>query len=211
MNALITGTDTGVGKTYVTACILRAARASGLDVIAAKPFCTGDPADVAALQAANGTREPDHLINPVWFHTPLAPFVAAMVENRHIDLPRVREAFAELSGRHAHVLIEGAGGIMVPILRDYDFRDLAQDLRLDVLLVAANRLGALNHVRLTLDALSHRQLRCRAVILNAVTDRADLAQTTNPGILAELTGTPVIPVAHGQEDFRDLIDRIFVA
>jgi dethiobiotin synthetase len=211
MKTFITGTDTGVGKTYVTAGLTRIARAAGHDIVAAKPFCTGSAADVATLHAANGECEPEHAINPVWFRTPLAPFAAAMVENRHIDLGRVREALMELASRHAHVLVEGAGGLAVPILRDYDFRDLAEDLGLEVVLVAANRLGVLNHVRLTLEALNRRHLRCRAVVLNAVNADApegDLAESTNPGILEQLIDVPLFQVAHGQYDFTALVGHL---
>jgi dethiobiotin synthetase len=211
MKALVTGTNTGVGKTYVTAGLTRTGRAAGHDIVAAKPFCTGTAADVAALQAANGMCEPEHVINPVWFRTPLAPFAAAMIENRHIDLGRVREALMELSSRHAHVLVEGAGGLTVPILRDYDFRDLAEDLGLEVILIAANRLGVLNHVRLTVEALNHRRLRCRAVVLNAVNPvapGADLAESTNPGILEQLIDVPLLQVAYGQDDFTGLMGHL---
>lgn len=211
MKVLVTGTDTGVGKTYITAGLTCTGRAAGHDLIAAKPFCTGPAADVAALQAANGVWEPEHVINPVWFHTPLAPFAAAMVENRHIDLGRVREAMMELSSRHAHLLVEGAGGLCVPILRDYDFRDLAEDLGLEVVLIAPNRLGALNHVRLTLEALNHRRLRCRAVVLNAVNPigpEPDLAASTNPGVLEQLIDVPLVQVAYGQDDFTALADYL---
>lgn len=211
MKLLVTGTDTGVGKTYVTAGLTRTARAAGHDVVAAKPFCTGPAADVAALHAANGMCEPEHTINPVWFRTPLAPFAAAMIENRNIDLGRVREALLELASRHAHLLVEGAGGLTVPILRDYDFRDLAEELGLEVVLVAANRLGVLNHVRLTLEALHHRRLRCRAVVLTALsaaTSQTDLAESTNPGILEQLIDVPLFEVAHRQNEFSNLVNRL---
>jgi dethiobiotin synthetase len=211
MKALVTGTDTNVGKTYVTAGLTRTARDAGHDVVAAKPFCTGPAADVAALNAANETCEPEHAINPVWFHTPLAPFAAAMIENRHIDLARVREVLMELALRHDHLLVEGAGGLTVPILRDYDFRDLAEDLGLEVVLVAANRLGVLNHVRLTLEALNHRHLHCRAVVLNALNAPApesDLAESTNPSVLEQLIDVPLFQVAHGQNDFSALMNHL---
>ena len=214
MKLLVTGTDTGVGKTYVTAGLTRTARAAGHDVVAAKPFCTGAAADVAALHAANGACEPEHTINPVWFRTPLAPFAAAMVENRHIDVGRVHQALLELASRHAHVLVEGAGGLTVPILRDYDFRNLAEELGLEVILVAANRLGVLNHVRLTLEALNHRRLRCHAVVLNAVSAASsenDLAESTNPGILEQLIDVPLFQVSHGQIDFSVLVNYFWPA
>jgi dethiobiotin synthetase len=117
----------------------------------------------------------------------------------------------ELALRHAHVLVEGAGGLTVPLLRDYDFRDLAEDLGLEVVLIAANRLGILNHVRLTLEALDHRRLRCRAVVLNAVNiadPEADLAERTNPGILEQLIDVPLFRVAYGQDDFSALMDHL---
>ncbi|MBV9997652.1 MAG: dethiobiotin synthase [Verrucomicrobia bacterium] len=211
MKALVTGTDTNVGKTYVTAGLTRTGRRAGHDVIAAKPFCTGPATDVAALHAANETCEPEHAINPAWFHTPLAPFAAAMIEDRHIDLGRVHEVLRELASRHDHLLVEGAGGLAVPILRDYDFRDLAEDLELEVVLVAANRLGVMNHVRLTLEALNHRRLHCRAVVLNAVSAPApepDLAESTNPAILEQLIDVPLFQVAHGQTDFSALVNHL---
>ena len=211
MNLLVTGTDTNVGKTHVTAGLVRASRAAGLDVIGMKPFCTGDQTDTARLQEANGAQEPDHLINPAWFHTPLAPLAAAAIENRHIDLAGVQEAFRELTSRHAHVLVEGAGGLAVPILTGYDFRDLARDLGLDILLVAANRLGALNHVRLTLDALEASSLRCRGVILNTINAEPGLAESTNRSILEQLTTVPIFEVGYGEANLSGLAAEVFRA
>ncbi|HEY0793005.1 MAG TPA: dethiobiotin synthase [Chthoniobacterales bacterium] len=202
MNLLVTGTDTGVGKTYVTTRLVSAARAAGVDAVAAKPFCTGDAADVSALQEANGSIESDHVINAVWFRTPLAPYAAAMVENRHVDVAGVVGTLRELGSRHAHLVVEGAGGLLVPITRHYDFRSLAVDLELDVLVVAENRLGVLNHVRLTLEALAARDLTCRGVILNGRNQDPDLAAATNAGVLEQLVEVPVF--AMGYQDTRPL-------
>ncbi len=207
MNLLVTGTDTGVGKTRTVAGLVRAARAAGTDAIAMKPFCTGGRDDVRRLQAAQDACEPDHLINPVWMQTPVAPFAAAAVENRHVDVTHVREVYAGLAARHAVVVVEGAGGLLVPIQQAYDFADLAADLGLAVVVVAANRLGAINHLRLTLEALSRRRLRCQGVVLNDAEVGEDVATATNPGILAALlpAGPPLLRVSHGQEDFTALL------
>jgi dethiobiotin synthetase len=204
MNLLVTGTDTHVGKTYVTCGLARWLLAQGYDIAVMKPICTGDDGDVQALTVAASSIEPVHLINPVWFRTPAAPYTASMIENRPIDLSSVRSAFRKLSQRHAHVLVEGAGGLLVPIQRDYDYRDLAQDLELAIVVVAANRLGALNHVRLTVEAACSRGLNCRLVVLNTLETAADVATTTNSSILQDLLETPVIGVEKGQSDFEAL-------
>jgi dethiobiotin synthetase len=89
-------------------------------------------------------------VNPVWLRTPAAPYVAAMIENRMIDLDLIREGYAGLRAAHDAVLVEGVGGWLVPILQNYAVADLAREFDLPVLVVVANRLGALNHAALTL-------------------------------------------------------------
>jgi len=152
VNYLVTGTDTCVGKTFVTCGLVRFARSQGLDSIGMKPICTGDNDDVRQLLEACGFCEPEHLINPVWYRTPVAPYAASIIEDRSINVSGICEAFEKLATRHSSVLVEGAGGIAVPILADYDFRDLAREISLRVIVVAANCLGVLNHTRLTGDS-----------------------------------------------------------
>jgi dethiobiotin synthetase len=199
MNFLITGTNTGVGKTYFSTGLIRQARKQGLDWIGMKPVCTGDLDDVKALMAASESVEPEHLINPLWLHTPLAPYVAAMIENRVIDLGSIRNAYRQLAARHEKVLVEGAGGLLVPILAHYDFRDLAQELNLEVIIVAANQLGVINQVLLTVEALKHREIACRCIILNQPSSTIDLAQQTNRSILESLTQLPILEIGYQEE------------
>jgi dethiobiotin synthetase len=125
-----------------------------------------------------------------------------------IDLTAIREAFEKLAGRHASVLVEGAGGIAVPISAQYDFRDLARDLRLSVILVSANRLGVLNHTRLTVEAVRAAGLTCSLIALNSVQADADLSQTTNLSVLENVVDVPVLEVEHDQDDFSDLVERL---
>jgi dethiobiotin synthetase len=209
MNYLVTGTDTGVGKTFVTSSLVRYARSKGIDSVGMKPICTGDNSDVRRLVEASDSCEPEHLINPVWYRTPVAPYTASIIEDRLIDLAAIREAFETLAGRHSNVLVEGAGGIAVPITVHYDFRDLARDLRLDVIIVSANRLGVLNHTRLTVEAVRAAGLTCSLVALNSVQADADLSQTTNLSVLEHLVDVPVLPIDHDQSDFSDLVERLF--
>ena len=191
MNFLITGTDTGIGKTFCGCGLIRAARAAGVKCTGMKPFCAGDTSDVELIAAAGGNEVPHHLLNPVWLRPPLAPYAAAMLENRPIDITAVQKAYHELAAKFDLVLVEGAGGLLVPILRDYNFRDLAVDLNLEIILVAPNRLGVINHVLLSAESIANAGLRLALLILNEVDPEPTLAAQTNPSILEELLNVPL--------------------
>jgi dethiobiotin synthetase len=208
MNYLVTGTDTGVGKTFVTCGLVQAARALGKRCIGMKPFCTGDPGDVDRISAANGHVLPRHRVNPIWFRAPLAPYAAALVENRILGIHGAKESYLALAKEFEFVLVEGAGGLLVPILERYDFRELAAEWELEIILVVANRLGALNHALLTIEAIKTQELPLRAVVLNEINESESLAQQTNPGILAHLLPTPPIYLAHGQTDFGEIMQAL---
>src|SRR5258707_12780487 len=127
MNYLITGTDTGVGKTFCGCGLIRAARGLGLKCTGMKPFCTGDTKDVELIAAAGDNEVPHHLLNPVWLRPPLAPYAAAMLENRPIDITAVRGDYHELLAKNNLVFVVGGGGVLVPILPEYRFvRPLAE-------------------------------------------------------------------------------------
>ena len=191
MNFLVTGTDTGIGKTFCGCGLIRAARAAAVKCTGMKPFCTGDTSDVELIAAAGGNDIPHHLLNPVWLRPPLAPYAAAMLENRPIDITAVKEAYHQLAAKYDLVLVEGAGGLLVPILRDYNFRDLAVELNLEVILVAPNRLGVINHVLLSAESIANAGLRLALLILNELDPEPTLASQTNPSILEELLDVPL--------------------
>jgi dethiobiotin synthetase len=209
VNYLVTGTDTGVGKTFVTCGLLRFFRSKGIDSVGMKPICTGDHNDVRQLLEACDSCEPEHLINPVWYRTPVAPYSASIIEDRLIDLGSIRDAFELLASRHSSVLVEGAGGIAVPILAHYDFRDLARDLRLNVIIVAANRLGVLNHTRLTIEAIRAAGLRNSLIAMNSLQADSDISQVTNLSVLESLVDVPVLPIEHNQYQFGDLARHLW--
>ena len=209
MNYLVTGTDTGVGKTFITSGLLRFSRSRGIDAVGMKPVCTGDNLDVQKLLEASDACEPEFVINPIWYRTPVAPYAASIIEDRQIDLDVLLDAFAHLAQRHAHVLVEGAGGVAVPIRADYDYRDLAQDLQLDVVVIAPNRLGVLNHVRLTEESVRAAGLRCRVIVLNTVQAYSDISQSTNQSVLENLIDVPVLNVQYGQTEFSSLAELLW--
>jgi adenosylmethionine-8-amino-7-oxononanoate aminotransferase len=192
---LVTGTDTGVGKTAVAAALARSLRRRGFDVGVMKPAATGVPPDDDAdlLRAAAGSDDPPALVSPLRLRDPLAPAVAADLEGRTPDIEAIRAAYRTLAERHPVVVVEGVGGILVPVAWGWSVADLARDLGLSLVVVARAGLGTLNHAALTIEAARSRGLNVLGVVLNHVEDEPPgLAEETNPAALARLAGVRVL-------------------
>jgi dethiobiotin synthetase len=197
----ITGTDTGVGKTFVAAGLLKALREIGYNVCPMKPVETGCwilkgrlvPADALKLICAAEADEPLNLINPYRFRQPLAPAVAAELEGISIRKKKIISAYRQLSKRYDLTIVEGAGGIMVPVYKKYLFVDLIKDLNLPVVIVSRPGLGTINHTLLTIEAARNRGIDILGVIINHSTKiRKDISVKTNPGIIERLGGVPLL-------------------
>lgn len=180
----ITATDTGAGKTVLTACLLHHLLQSGVDALAMKPFCSGGRADVDLLQAIQRSPWPDGEMNPFYFPEPVAPLVAARKRRRKISLGEVLEKVRAAQCRCRCLLVEGVGGLMVPLGEGYLVADLVQRLHCPVIVVAPNKLGSLNHTLLTVRALQERTKERIQVVLRGVAP-PDLSARTNRRILAE--------------------------
>ncbi|MDQ3387916.1 MAG: dethiobiotin synthase [Gemmatimonadota bacterium] len=188
----VTGTDTGVGKTVIAAALLALLRRRGLRVAGMKPVETGaaerDPeSDAALLRAAAETEDSIASIRPILLAEYLAPWVAAERAGTPVELTALDAAFHRLSADRNAVVVEGAGGLLVPFTREMAFDGLAVAWELDLVVVAANRLGAINHTLLTVRAAHDAGLRVRGVVLNASSAAGGgLAAETNPDALREL-------------------------
>ena len=214
----ITGTDTGVGKTYIGTGIASALRMQGIDVGVMKPAETGCPVrrvnlmpnDTLALMRAAGVKDPLDLVNPYRFRAPLAPSVAAVHEEMPIDMRRLVAAFRKLEGRHQFMIVEGAGGILVPLTARRSFLDLAELLGLPVLIVARPGLGTINHTLLTVMALNQRKLPIAGIVINcSLNQRAGEAERSNPGVIERRSGVPIVGIVrHGQKDLSGLAHRL---
>lgn len=180
----ITGTDTGVGKTVLTALLARHLRERGVNAAALKPICSGNRDDARALRAAmNGALTPDE-INPWHFRAPLAPLLAARRERRRVGLADVLAHVRTMQRRFDVLLVEGAGGLLSPLGENFDSRDLIAALRATPIVVCPNRLGAVNQVLLTLAALP-RSASCRARVVLMSPSKPDASTSTNVSLLAE--------------------------
>jgi dethiobiotin synthetase len=196
----ITGTDTGVGKTLVATVLLRLMRARGLRVAAMKPVETGvspgDPrGDAHRLREAAGGEDPLEVVRPLLLKEPLAPWVASARGGTRVDLDALDSAFRRLSDGRDAIVVEGAGGLLVPLTRDMAYDGLFVQWDLDLVVVAGNRLGAINHTLLTVRAAHDAGLRVRGVVLNTLDpEPPGIAESTNLETLAELLApVPVLP------------------
>lgn len=203
MNYFITGTDTNAGKTYATCLMLEELRRQGIDAVGYKPVSCGDRDDATRLATASGGI-PVEEINPLHLKTAVAPLVAGMLENHPVDPQILIDGYHQLAAKHAQVLVEGAGGWEVPIAPNFRVSDLAKALNLPVILVVANRLGALNHTLLSVDAIRAKGLQCAGIILNQLDDELDTAMITNKGVIEELTGLTLIDHLIHQQNFINL-------
>ncbi len=197
----VTGTDTGVGKTVVATALTAALVRRGLRVGVMKPVETGvpvgsDPADAAMLRRASGELDPLELVCPYALVDPLAPSLAAKRAQIAVDLGQLDAAAARLAAGRDALVVEGAGGILVPLVEQVTYADLFRRWQMAVVIVASNRLGVLNHALLTVRAAAHSGLPVRAVVLNEPLPEhdADLARRTNLSALGELLPkVPVVP------------------
>ena len=194
MNLFLTGTDTGVGKTHTAVELLRAARVCGLRCAGLKPICCGDRNDAERLLAASSEGLTIDEINPVWLKTPAAPFSASLIEQVVIDEHELVAALRSLEARFDFVVVEGVGGWLVPIRRDFFVSDLAAQMKLPVMVVAQNRLGCLNHTTLTVRSVAEKGLVCAGVVLNDTAGLIDIAANTNADILRQIIEVPILPM-----------------
>ncbi len=177
----VTGTDTNAGKTYVSTLLIRHFVAKGLQVVGMKPIASGCQVspdgpwqgqlvndDALALVAVSNVKAPMDLVNPYRFLPAIAPHIAAEQQGIAIDLMQIRRCYADLAEKAEVLVVEGAGGFLVPVHADQTMADLASDLNLPVLLVVGMRLGCINHALLTAEAVRARGLTLVGWIANQV-------------------------------------------
>lgn len=208
---IVTGTDTGVGKTWISTLLMREFCSEGYQTGAYKPVCSGaefrtgekEPywEDADQLRAACSGNPSETLVCPQRFLAPLAPPEAARCEGRTVDSVRLRSGLEAWENQAQIVVVEGAGGFLSPLTDDETLANLAVEWQAPMVLVAANRLGVVNHTLLTVEAIRQRGLRLTAIVLNdASPDQigpdgkpGDLSRMSNLSLLQRwLPGTPIL-------------------
>ncbi|ADL13405.1 dethiobiotin synthase [Acetohalobium arabaticum] len=209
----ITGTDTGIGKTVVTAGLVAALQQQGYNIGAMKPFQSG------AVESNGRLLAPDlefllkttelvadgyDLMNPVRLKPPLAPSVAAEVEGVEVDIDEVESAYNSLQQQYQSLIVEGAGGLMVPLAENFLIPDLIKLFSLPVVVVARPNLGTINHTVLTVKVARQLGLEIIGVIINGLKEEeAGLAEETNPELIEELVDIPVLGIVPYREAIGD--------
>jgi len=199
----VTGTDTGIGKTLVASALLRSLVACGGHAIGMKPVAAGidagatENADVVELYRAGNVDAPREERNPYAFAAPIAPHIAAANQGVHIDLATIGHAYAGLAGRADFVVVEGAGGALVPLDARFDILDVAATLDLPVLLVVGVRLGCINHACLSALAIRARGLRFAGWVANAVDRQTAEADASVATLRARLAAPLLAAIAFG--------------
>jgi dethiobiotin synthetase len=219
----ITGTDTDVGKTLIAAGLVVALQDQGIDVGVMKPLESGAPSfestpiprDAFYLKEIAGAQDDLDLINPYRFQAPLAPGVAAEKEGVEVDLQRITETYKELKGRHQFMVVEGAGGLLVPIAKGVLWPELVKLLDLPLLVVARASLGTINHTLLTLSYCQQEGLAVKGLIINKLTPDADPSEDNNPQVITHASGVPFFGTFPFLRDYagikgnRDFLAQIF--
>ena len=192
----ITGTDTGVGKTVVAGMLAAQLRQRGVRVGVMKPIACGGWEDSALLKRCAGVDDRLEEITPVYFKAPLAPWPASRLERRKIDWKKLSTAYTRLRRKYDFLIVEGVGGLLVPLTATQSVPHLIRRFKLPVVVVARLGLGTLNHTLLTLAEARRQRQKVRGVVLNETTPAKGkkLAEKTNPSLIRELGKVPVLAV-----------------
>ena len=199
----ITGTDTGVGKTVITVALIKAICRLGFTAGGMKPIESGClqqgdvlvPSDGMFIKTIAHMEENIGQITPCRFKSPLAPLPASESEGISVDFEKINKAFADISENYDVVIVEGVGGLLVPITRNYFVIDMAKDFNLPLIVVSRPSLGTINHTMLTVNYALKEGLRVAGIIINYNQPPENtLAEATNPEIIKRISPVPVIGI-----------------
>ncbi len=193
----VTGSDTGVGKTVIAGAIAASIKAQGLNVGVMKPVASGAKEidgrlvseDVVYLKKIIDSADDDDLVNPIRLKQPIAPTIAAAKSGIQIDIDKVWKAYEELTNRHDFVVVEGIGGLMVPVDDTLFVADMACKMDLPLVIVSRDYLGTINHTLLTVEYARSRNLRIKGIIINMLKSDDDVVREIEKYSSAPILGT----------------------
>ena len=205
----ITGTDTDVGKTYVTAGLAVTLRKMGIDVGIMKPFAAGTPQkkgfkseDVEILSQAAQVTDPENLMNPQFFKMAASPYTASKSLKVKVNVNSVLSSFKKLSKLHSMLLVEGMGGIMTPILKNYFVTNLIKDMKIPTVIVTRSKVGTVNHTIMTCKMCEKYKIPIKGIIINNFDSDGYHIKTLKRD-LQSLTGVPILGTIPYIENLSD--------
>lgn len=210
----ITGTDTGVGKTAITAGLAGSMRKLGVNVGVMKPIASGTPqkmgfksSDVNIIVEASGTKDSEDLINPVFLPVPTSPYDATKLLSLSVDMPLIFTSFAKLLSVHDVLLVEGIGGIMTPITKNFFVVDMIKAMNIETIIVTRSTLGTLNHTMMTYQLCKDYDIKVKGLVINNFDEKGTAAEKNSPITLHEITGLDILGVVPFIKDY-DKIDTM---
>jgi len=211
----IAGTDTDVGKTYITAGLGVVLRKMGIDVGVMKPFAAGTAQkkgykseDIEIISRAAMACDPENLVNPQFFKIAASPYTAWKRLKTKPKVPTILSSFKKLTKLHDMMLVEGMGGIMTPILKDYYITNLIKDMKIPTVIVTRSKVGTVNHTIMTVKMCEKYKIPIKGIIINDFDKGYPLKDLTRD--LQNLTGVPVLGSIPFIKDMSDAsLNRIF--
>jgi dethiobiotin synthetase len=211
----VTGTDTGVGKTAITAGLAGSMRKLGINVGVMKPIATGIPQksgfkshDVSVLCEASGVKDSEDMINPLFMPIPTSPYDASKLLEMTIDMQMILEKFKKLLSMHDLMLVEGIGGIMTPITKNFFVADMIKAMSLETIIVTRATLGTLNHTVMTCKMCKDYDVKIKGLIINNFDEKGTAAEKNAPATLHELTGIDILGIIPFIKDYQKIDSMI---
>ena len=205
----VTGTDTGVGKTEITAALAACLKKREIDVGVMKPIASGIPqktgfksSDVSLLCDASGVKDSEEIVNPVFLPLPTSPYDATKILHLSVDMPKIFEKFQELLKHHQMLLVEGIGGIMTPITKNFFVADMIKAMGLETIIITRATLGTLNHTVMTIKMCQQYRIPVKGIIINFFDEKGTPAEKNAPSTIYELTGVPIIGIVPFVKDYK---------
>jgi len=203
----ITATDTGIGKTFIAAGLGYVAQVKGLSVGMSKPISCGGIEDAEFYKNKLKLKDSIDVINPVKFKLPLSPYAALKMEKKKIDIAKIKRSIKYLIRQHDIVLIEGLGGAMAPVKKNYYVADMIRDLKMPCIVIARAGIGTINHTLMTIDELKKRKIRIAGIIMNGF-GGGEISQGSNAQVIEELSGIKVVGMIKAKSSFEKLVKQI---
>jgi dethiobiotin synthetase len=204
----ITGTDTEIGKTTIASGLAWLLRKNGVKVGVMKPFATSSDVysnsyrshDTASLAKAADIKEPDHRLNPVFIQLPASPLMAAEILHKTVDMKMVTKEFGILKKKYDFTVVEGIGGVMVPITKKVSLLDVMKRMKLPTIIVSSPKLGSINHTILTINACKANKIPILGIIFNQMPMDPSIVESMTPNYIERLTDTNTICVIPFMDD-----------